>query len=336
MPETTRESMDATLTASGAADDFLSDDEVTRCLDARLGKVHARQRQGIESEHEHQAFGQGRTLFHIENMPGAGAVIEALLRVSGTYRLGLANAAKVQLRSNDVASARVPAQFDGFRILHLSDLHADMSEEAMRATAALVAGLDYDLCVLTGDYRGHTYGPYRPALFAMREVLRALRGDVFGVLGNHDTIRMTPDLERMGVRMLLNEHAFVARGNAAICLAGVDDAHYFRSDNLEKAMGGVADDTFSILLSHTPEIYRQAAHAGCDLMLSGHTHGGQICLPGAVPITFKTRMPRRFGRGAWRHGRMAGYTTAGCGACVVPVRFNCPPEITMHRLVRTA
>jgi len=333
--------MDAIPTFPGAADDvlpddFLPDDEVTRRLDLRLGRIHARQRNGIESEHEAQVFGQGRTLFHLENMPGAGAVIGALLRVTGTYGLGRANAANVQLRVNEVASARVPPPFDGFRILHLSDLHADMSQAAMAATAALVAGLDYDLCVLTGDYRGQAFGPYRPSLMAMREVVRALRGDVFGVLGNHDTIRMTPDLEDMGVRMLLNEHTAIVRGNASICLAGVDDAHFFRSDNLEKAMGGVGDDTFSILLSHTPEIYRQAAHAGCDLMLSGHTHGGQICLPGGVPLTLESHLPRRFGRGAWRHGRMAGYTTAGCGACILPVRFNCPPEITLHRLVRTA
>jgi predicted MPP superfamily phosphohydrolase len=145
---------------------------------------------------------------------------------------------------------------------------------------------------------------------------------------------MAPDLERMGVRILLNEHVEIEREGASIVLAGVDDAHFYRVDNLEKAATGVPEGAFSILLSHTPEIYRQAAHAGFDLMLSGHTHGGQICLPGGVPLTLESSLPRRMGRGGWRYGEMAGYTSAGCGACVVPVRFNCPPEITLHRLVR--
>jgi predicted MPP superfamily phosphohydrolase len=168
----------------------------------------------------------------------------------------------------------------------------------------------------------------------MRDLLDAMRGDAYGVLGNHDTIRMAPDLERMGVRILLNEHVEIEREGASIFLAGVDDAHFYRVDNLEKAATGVPEGAFSILLSHTPEIYRQAAHAGFDLMLSGHTHGGQICLPGGVPLTLESSLPRRMGRGGWRYGEMAGYTSAGCGACVVPVRFNCPPEITLHRLVR--
>ena len=271
--------MDPVLISTGAVDDFLSAEEVTRILEVRLGRVHARQREGIEREHDARALGKGRTFFHIENMPVAAVAIEAVLRLSGTWRLGRANAARVQVRRNDVASARIPREFDGFRILHLSDLHADMSEEAMGSATALIADLGYDLCVLTGDYRGLAFGPYHPSLQAMRAPLRAVRTDVFGVLGNHDTIRMTPDLERLGVRMLLNEHALIERGNASISLVGVDDAHYFRADNLEKAMDDVADEAFSILLSHTPEIYRQAAHAGFDLMLSGHTHGGQICLP---------------------------------------------------------
>ena len=96
------------------------------------------------------------------------------------------------------------------------------------------------------------------------------------MLGNHDTIRMVPGFEAMGIRMLLNESEAILRGDERISLAGIDDAHYFRVDNIEKAAADIPDDAFSILLSHTPEIYRQAAHANFDLLLSGHTHGGQI------------------------------------------------------------
>ena len=133
--------------------------------------------------------------------------------------------------------------------------------------------------------------------------------------------------------MLLNEHTMIVRGADQILLAGIDDAHFYQMDNIEKAGAAMGPDTYSILLSHTPEIYRQAAHAGFDLMLSGHTHGGQICLPGRIPILLEADVPRALGAGPWRHRQVVGYTSAGAGSSVVPVRFNNRPEITLHRLV---
>jgi len=94
----------------------------------------------------------------------------------------------------------------------------------------------------------------------------------------------------------------------------------------------VRNAAFSILISHTPEIYRQAAHANFNVLLGGHTHGGQICLPGGVPLTLDSVLPRSMGAGPWKHGEMIGYTSVGAGSAVVPVRFNCPPEITLHYL----
>jgi predicted MPP superfamily phosphohydrolase len=117
-------------------------------------------------------------------------------------------------------------------------------------------------------------------------------------------------------------------------LAGIDDAHYYRVDNIEKAAGSIPPQSVSILLSHTPEIYKQAAHAGFDLFFCGHTHGGQICLPGGFPLTLDARCPRRLGYGSWRHGEMQGYTSAGAGTSIVEVRINCPPEIVLHTLKR--
>jgi len=312
--------------------DFLDDDEIARRLDARLGRFHAKQRLGIERDHEAQAFGQGLTFFHLENMPLSHAIIEGILRLSGAFWLGRANASRVRVATNDVISPRLPPAFDGFTILHLSDLHTDMNVRAMIQVARLVENLDYDICVLTGDYRGGVFGTFRPCLAGLQTLLEAIRGDVYGVLGNHDSILMVPDLERMGVRMLLNEFVTLERERARIYVAGIDDAHFYRVDNIEKAAADIAEDGFSILLSHTPEIYRQAAHAGFDLLLSGHTHGGQICLPGGIPVTLDAALPRSMGRGAWRYGEMAGYTSAGAGSSIVPVRFNCPPEITLHRL----
>ena len=88
----------------------------------------------------------------------------------------------------------------------------------------------------------------------------------------------------------------------------------------------------SILLSHTPEVYRHAHFAQFNIMLCGHTHGGQICLPGGIPVTLDSRCPRRIGAGPWRYQDMLGYTSVGAGTSIVNVRLNCLPEVTLHRL----
>ena len=300
-------------------------------LEKRLGRRHARARLGIEKDHEAQVFGQGINFFHIENLPLSHAVISAILMATGLYWRGLSNAAKVELRENLIVSPRLPQAFDGLTILQLSDLHVEMSEAAMDRVVALLEGASYDLCVLTGDYRAKTWGSHEAAISGVARVREALRGEVYGVLGNHDTILMVPALETMGITMLLNEGKIIERAGERIHLAGIDDAHYYRMDNLDKAAAEIPPGAFSILISHTPEIYRQAAHADFDVLLSGHTHGGQICLPGHIPITLDSVLPRSMGSGPWRYHDMVGYTSVGAGSSVVPVRFNCPPEITLHR-----
>jgi predicted MPP superfamily phosphohydrolase len=308
--------------------------EIVQQLSKRLGAVHAKQRLGIERDHEAQKFGQGLTYFHFENWVYSPILIRSVLSAAGLYRRGQRNAAAITIRHNEVRSPLVPSAFDGFTLLHLSDLHADMSEAAISCLVPLVRDLAYDLCVLTGDYRGLTYGPFDIAMTSMARLRAELRGQILAVLGNHDTIRMVPGLEAMGIEILLNEHRTIIRDGDRIQVAGIDDAHFYRVDNIEKAAEGIAHDEFSILLSHTPEIYRQAAHADFKLLLAGHTHGGQICLPGGIPITLDSALPRRLGSGPWRYHAMMGYTSVGAGSSVLPVRFNCPAEITLHHLRR--
>jgi predicted MPP superfamily phosphohydrolase len=240
------------------------------------------------------------------------SLIRTVFRLSGLYWRGLKNAADVQVRTTDLAFAALPKAFEGYRLLHISDLHVDMNARAMRRLADLLPGLDYDVCVLTGDFRGATYGPFDATLEGMAGICAQLKS--------------------LGVRMLLNECVALARGDQRIYLCGIDDAHFYRVDNIEKAAAEIPPESFTILLSHTPEIYRHAAHAGFDLLLSGHTHGGQICLPGSVPVTLDAALPRRFGSGLWTYHDMVGYTSVGVGSSVVPIRINCPPEITLHRL----
>ena len=308
--------------------------EILLKLEQRLGRLHARQRLGIEMEHEAQIFGQGINFFHVENWYSIHSVIRTVLKLTGLYWRGRRNAERIRVVHNEVRVKELPPLFDGFTILHISDMHVDMNEGAMSRLIELVGGLPYDLCVLTGDYRAKTFGPFDAALSGLARVRAHLIGPVYGVLGNHDTIQMIPGLEAMGIRMLLNESEAIVRGNQQIHLAGIDDAHYYRVDNIEKTASKIPDGEFSILLSHTPEIFRQAAYADFNLLLSGHTHGGQICLPGSIPITLDSVLPRRLGAGAWQFHNMIGYTSVGAGSCIVAVRLNCPPEITLHHLRR--
>jgi len=300
------------------------DDAIANKLEQRLGRLQAKRRLGIEKHHETQK-GRG-------NWYSIHSLIRTALKLCGLYWRGQRNAEHVQVRHNYIRCQRLPRAFNGFTLLHLSDLHLDINEGAMRRLEQLLPGLEYDICAITGDYRGTTFGPFDVALEGMKRLRSHLGKTVYGVLGNYDTIRMVPGLEEMDIRVLLNECESIARGEDSICLAGIDDAHYYRVDNIEKAAANIPSDAFSILLSHTPEVYRHAADAGFDLMLSGHTHGGQICLPGSIPITLSSVLPRRFGSGAWKYHNMVGYTSVGAGSVIVPVRINCLPEITLHHL----
>src|SRR5665811_1962424 len=152
----------------------------------------------------------------------------------GLYWRGRKNAVQIQVRHNLIGMKTLPSRFDGFTLLHISDLHVDMNEAAMRRLMELLPGMTYDVCVLTGDYRGTTFGPFDAALEGLARVRAHLKGPVYGVLGNHDTIRMIPGLEDLGIRMLLNECEAISRDDEVIYLAGIDDAHYYRVDNIEK------------------------------------------------------------------------------------------------------
>ena len=310
-------------------------DLVTR-LEQRVGRLHARRRLGIEADYEARIFGQGRNFFHIENWHSVHGLMRGALRLLGLHDRGRRNARAIELRHNDILLPHLPAAFDGFRILHISDLHLDMADDMPHTLSRAVGDVDYDACVLTGDFRGKTFGDYQAALDGMRQVRGQLNGAVYGVLGNHDTLRMLPALEDMDIRMLMNESLTLTRGDAVVHLAGIDDPHYYRADNIEKASTAIPADAVSILLAHSPEVYRHAAYADFDLLLCGHTHGGQICLPGGYPLMYNANTPRALARGPWRYRQLQGYTSLGSGVCVVDVRINCPPEITLHRLVRTA
>ncbi len=301
-------------------------------LEQRFGRLHSRQRLGIEDDHEARARSGARHPLRPRRWYLSPALVRRTLKITGLYWWAHKNSARIEIRRNAVRLPTLPAAFDGLTILQISDLHVDINPAAMLRLIELLPHLNYDLCVLTGDYRGRTYGPCEATLEGMARMRAHITAPIYAVLGNHDSLRMVPALEEMGIRMLVNESEPIRRDGQLLYIAGIDDAHFYRMDNIEKVASKIPHDEFSILLSHTPEIYRQAAHADFDLLLSGHTHGGQICLPGSIALTLDSALPRRMGAGSWRYGRMIGYTSVGVGSSVVAARINCPPEITLHEL----
>ncbi len=310
------------------------DEATLQLLRARVGKIHLQQRLGIERAYERKVFGQGRTFFHVENWYSLRSMIRNCLRLVLLHGRGRRNARRIEVRHNRIVLPHLPAAFEGFTLLQISDLHLDMAPDFPHALIEAVRQVKYDLCVLTGDFRAETYGPYEAALTGLQQVRAHLDGEVYAILGNHDTVCMVPGIEAMDIRLLLNEQVVLQRGDDSVYLAGIDDPHYYRADNLEKAADNIPEEALSILLAHSPEIYRHAAHADFDVMLCGHTHAGQICLPGGYPVMCNASCPRAYCAGAWEYQGLAGYTAAGSGACIVDVRINCPPEITLHHLHR--
>ena len=302
-----------------------TDAGVLAALGFRVPRSYLLRRLALERDHE-AAVVRRRHLISRERVVRGG------LWLAGLHDRARRNALSIAVRKHDVPLATLPTAFDGFTILQLSDLHSDISAQFMDTLIERVSSLEYDLCVLTGDYRARTFGPFEAVLGDLQKLRPHIRTDAYAVLGNHDTIRLVPGMEDAGYKILLNESSVLRRGSDAVYLAGVDDAHFYRLAEVDHVSNNIPQGAVSILLSHTPEVYQEAAEARFDLMLSGHTHGGQICLPGGIPVFTASKMPRTFARGSWRFREMVGYTSAGAGTCIADVRLNCPPEVTLHRL----
>ena len=255
-------------------------------------------------------------------------ILTWLIKALGLYEKGKKNALEIQLIEKDFTFAGLPKEFEGYRILYMSDLHLDGLEGLTKKLIDLVVDTEVDLCLLGGDLRMKLYGPIAPSVRELRKVISHIKApDGFlGVLGNHDCIEMIPDLEEAGVIILINESWPIERGASRIWIAGVDDPHYYKLDDARQACRDIPDDSFTIFLAHSPETYKQAAVEKVDLYICGHTHGGQICLPNKRPVFTNSRAPHLTSVGEWRLKDMLGYTSRGVGASSIPVRFNCPGE----------
>jgi hypothetical protein len=247
-------------------------------------------------------------------------------------RTGYNEARAIDLVQQPIHLEDLPPSFDGYTIAQLSDVHHGSFVEAehIRRAVRLVNSLKPDLIVLTGDYITHSRSYIEPCARLLGE-LRADDG-VFAVLGNHDfwteANRMSSALKRRGIGVLRNTHTLLERRGDRVALAGVDD-FTVRQHDLGAAIRGLRPATPKILLSHNPNLIQEAAESQIDLVLAGHTHGGQINLPA---FNKRTRRRWRFWRGHGQLDQTQIYVNRGLGTVIVPVRYQCPPEVTLIEL----
>lgn len=254
-----------------------------------------------------------------------------MARVGGLYPYRL-QVARLRLAVPDL-----PLAFEGYRIVQISDLHLGPRVTQQRLPAVVAAALDEhpDLIALTGDYisRGALLATVRDALARL-----AAPDGVWAVLGNHDYAvgarRVSARVEEGGARVLCNRHHVIARGDSRLVIAGLDDAIFGRP-NLHAALDGAPPGAPVILLVHEPDSAIWVAASGrVTLQLSGHTHGGQVRLVG-IGALILPQLGKFYSLGAYRLDDLALYVSPGTGfAGRVPLRLNCPPEITAITLVR--
>jgi predicted MPP superfamily phosphohydrolase len=241
----------------------------------------------------------------------------------------------------EVSVAYLPNQLDGLKVAHLSDLHYDRrSDPQIIERAVQAANLpEPDLTVITGDFLNlHILGngllPVMDSQGCARILgrLRARLG-IFAVLGNHDKTdpaTLIRALEFEGIRVLHNCNASVERQDSRLWLAGVEDV-LTGSPDLSTALRGIPRCSPIILLAHEPDFADVAATRGIALQLSGHSHGGQIRLPGMPPL-YLPPLARKYPWGLRTVGSMKIYTSRGVGTSMLPIRLNCSPEVALITL----
>jgi uncharacterized protein len=248
-------------------------------------------------------------------------------------RVALSEPFMLAIERQQIFLRRLPKGLDGLRIVHLSDFHYGPLVNPAHLERAINAANDLqpDLIALTGDYISNDRSYAGPCAELVGR-LRARHG-IFAVMGNHDhwtDANLIGDLFRSeGIRVLLNEGLRLDLNGASFWLAGVNDTMVGLED-LPLALAGSSDDEMKLLLAHNPIILRRAARAGVDLVLSGHTHGGQVILRPEKNSSGRPR--RRLVRGLGRRGNTQIYVTRGLGTVVLPIRYGCPPEVSVLEL----
>ena len=267
-----------------------------------------------------------------------GLVAAPLMAVSATAAYArLIEPYAYWISETDIFIRDLPERFEGFRITQLTDIHHSriLGLREVRRVVSLAQQTKPDMFVLTGDY-STTYRRYiEPCAEALSE-LSAPEG-VWAVLGNHDHYTdpelTTRALQIRHVAVLNNAHTTIRRGPDSLQLSGIDDWSW-NATNWDRAFSGLNAKTPTVLLSHQPTVLDLEQSNGVALILSGHTHGGQINLPFlGAPARFATQ-DLKYARGLFRRGDTQLYVSSGTGVIGLPVRFGVRPEIAVLRLRR--
>lgn len=255
----------------------------------------------------------------------------------------------IRVRELELSFPSLPPEFDGYTILHLSDLHVTKLGKLEKRTMEIIGGREIDACFVTGDV---TANPRASDIW--RRVCSAIRhrDPIFMVLGNSehkpwlDTNTLVQALSFEGLVMLINSSATIRRGNAHISLTGVDDA-YSRLSDVETAFSGVNPDDFIVFLTHCPSVAPDGIAKGADLVLAGHTHGGQVRFPLIGAIYTHMRSNKKLSDGLYTPDRLRAilrsdpgqsvlFVSRGVGTSRLHIRFLCRPEIAYITLRRGA
>jgi len=246
----------------------------------------------------------------------------------------------------EIGLRRWPARLDGFTVALLSDFHYDpyFSVHPLRSAIGMVNNLHPELIVLTGDFVSIPwFGDLAEAASAAEpcaQLLRQMKAPygLWAVMGNHDALtdpdRVTAALRAAGIQVLSNQSVPIERDGGRFWLGGVDDV-LEQTPNLDATLHSVPADEASVLLVHEPDYADRVAHFPVDLQLSGHSHGGQVRVPFLRPL-YLPAMARKYVWGLYKIGGLTLYTNPGLGTVEVPVRWNCPPEITLLTLRHSA
>ena len=290
-------------------------------------------------------FALGAMVITARDLLGASGSITAQLGdlAIATYGCGLAlsfygvvvRRRWLRVRTLEISVPGLGAAFDGYRIAQLSDLHIGGLGPRHHAErwVARANALDVDLVALTGDYV--TSGTaFHHDIAAVLTRLRA-RDGVVAVMGNHDYFGdgepMMSLLRGGGVTVLCNAHRTISRGDDRLMIVGVDDTYTRRTD-IERALAAHEAGLPVVALAHDPQLFHELARRGVALVLSGHTHWGQVALPFFAERVNLSRLSSRYHAGLYTSGASTLYVHPGLGTSGPPVRLGAPPEITVLRL----
>jgi predicted MPP superfamily phosphohydrolase len=246
---------------------------------------------------------------------------------------GVRGARDLRPRERILEVPGLPAQLDGVRVMHLSDLHLRPRSEFPDRLLQAARHYRPDFVIITGDLVWGDAG-----LAVAEGFLRTLASEfpVWVVEGNADhwadrTGELRARWRQTGAHFLNNTSAPLAEGTPPAWIAGVDDP-YRRRDDLDAADREVPADAWVLLLAHSPDILERPPSRRAGLVFAGHTHGGQVCIPGLGPVFTHIRLGRRFVEGVHRVDDTIVAISRGAGVTRLPIRLWCPPELTTWRL----